>query len=250
MGTTAVLAFDRHGSPASGGGRPDCVDAPHCRTIFGNSCSEMAAENPIWGEARIADELQLKLRTPVSPRTVGRYVATARGPGGIVACDFFVVATATFRFLCLFVIIGNRQTQDLASQRYSPSFSGVDTATVPRGAARRARLRICHSRSRPNLLKRTGSSSTRGWACAYCAHRCAPRGQIVSANAACARYGQSVWTSSFPFRRTTFGARSKSEFLIATTAAHIGALGPGIPRRWRPFRRQTRTVIKFLIGAA
>ncbi len=89
----------------------------------------MAAENPIWGEARIADELQLKLGLRVSPRTVGKYLAAARGPGrtpdpkhrwmtfvrnhakGIVACDFFVVATATFRLLYVFVImeIGTRR---------------------------------------------------------------------------------------------------------------------------------------------
>jgi hypothetical protein len=41
----------------------------------------MAAENPIWGEARIADQLQLKLGLRVSPRTVGKYLAAARGPG-------------------------------------------------------------------------------------------------------------------------------------------------------------------------
>jgi hypothetical protein len=34
----------------------------------------MAAENPIWGEERIANELQLKLGIRVSPRTVGKYL--------------------------------------------------------------------------------------------------------------------------------------------------------------------------------
>jgi hypothetical protein len=33
---------------------------------------EMAAENPTWGEERIANELQLKLTIRVSPRTVGK----------------------------------------------------------------------------------------------------------------------------------------------------------------------------------
>ena len=37
---------------------------------------------------------------------------------------------------------------------------------------------------------------------------------IVSANGSCARYGQSVWTSSFPFRRTTFGTRSRVDFTL------------------------------------
>ena len=35
---------------------------------------EMAAENPTWGEERIADELNLKLTIQVSPRTVGKYL--------------------------------------------------------------------------------------------------------------------------------------------------------------------------------
>jgi hypothetical protein len=34
----------------------------------------MAAENPTWGEGRIADELLLKLQIRVSPRTIGKYV--------------------------------------------------------------------------------------------------------------------------------------------------------------------------------
>jgi hypothetical protein len=34
----------------------------------------MAAENPTWGEERIANELKLKLTIEVSPRTVGKYL--------------------------------------------------------------------------------------------------------------------------------------------------------------------------------
>ena len=34
----------------------------------------MAAENPTWGEERIANELKLKLTIRVSPRTVGKYL--------------------------------------------------------------------------------------------------------------------------------------------------------------------------------
>jgi hypothetical protein len=34
----------------------------------------MAAENPTWREERIANELKLKLRIQVSPRTVGKYL--------------------------------------------------------------------------------------------------------------------------------------------------------------------------------
>jgi putative transposase len=81
----------------------------------------MAAENPLWGEERIANELLVKLGIRVSPRTVGKYVPK-RPPGqprgdqcwsaflinhakAILACDFFVAVTATFRMLYVFVVI-------------------------------------------------------------------------------------------------------------------------------------------------
>jgi putative transposase len=81
----------------------------------------MANENPSWGEERIANELLLKLGIRVSPRTVNKYLPRRpRGrPGGdlrwstflrlhargIIACDFFVAATATFRLMYVFVVI-------------------------------------------------------------------------------------------------------------------------------------------------
>jgi transposase InsO family protein len=81
----------------------------------------MASENPSWGEERIANELLLKLQIQVSPRTVGKYLPH-RPPGrprgdlrwstflrlhahGIIACDFLVVVTATFRLLYVLVVI-------------------------------------------------------------------------------------------------------------------------------------------------
>jgi putative transposase len=81
----------------------------------------MAMDNPSWGEERIANELLLKLGLHVSPRTVGKYMPK-RGPGkprsdqrwatflrnharAIIACDFFVTATVTFRLLYVFVVI-------------------------------------------------------------------------------------------------------------------------------------------------
>ena len=81
----------------------------------------MAAENPLWGEERIANELLVKLGLRVSPRTIGKYTPK-RPPGqsrgdqrwstflknhakAILACDFFVAVTATFRMLYVFVVI-------------------------------------------------------------------------------------------------------------------------------------------------
>lgn len=81
----------------------------------------MASENPLWGEERIADELLLKFGIRVSPRTVRKYMP--KRPRGqrrgdlrwstflsnhakaMVACDFFVTVTATFRLLYVFVVI-------------------------------------------------------------------------------------------------------------------------------------------------
>ena len=81
----------------------------------------MARENPVWGEERIASELLVKLGIQDSPRTVRKYMPR-RHPGQprgdqrwatflknharvIVACDFFVAVTATFRMLYVFVVI-------------------------------------------------------------------------------------------------------------------------------------------------
>jgi transposase InsO family protein len=89
---------------------------------------EMSKNNPTWGEERIAAELLLKLGIRVSPRTVRRYLPENSTPGkrlssqrwmtfvrnhaqGILACDFFVTVTASFRVLYVFVImeVGTRR---------------------------------------------------------------------------------------------------------------------------------------------
>ena len=83
--------------------------------------ARMAAANRTWGEERIADELLVKLGIRVSPRTVRRYMP-ARPPRArqgtqawstfvrnharsVLASDFFVVVTATFRVIYVFVVL-------------------------------------------------------------------------------------------------------------------------------------------------
>jgi transposase InsO family protein len=84
----------------------------------------MARENLSWGEERIANELLLKLGLRVSPRTIRKYLPKRLHPGrgkhattqrwqtfmrnhaqAIVACDFCVVVTATFRLLYVFIVM-------------------------------------------------------------------------------------------------------------------------------------------------
>jgi putative transposase len=103
-------------------GRPR-VPADLQRLIF-----KMAQENPTWGEERIAAELLLKLGIQVSPRTVRRYMPIDTGSGNgvrsqcwmsfvrnhaqaILACDFFIVVTARFRIVYVFVVmeVGTRK---------------------------------------------------------------------------------------------------------------------------------------------
>jgi transposase InsO family protein len=85
---------------------------------------QLAQDNPTWGQERIANELLLKLGLQVSPRTVRKYMSKRldRSPGtripsqrwatfvrnhaqAIMACDFCVAITATFRRLYVFVVI-------------------------------------------------------------------------------------------------------------------------------------------------
>ena len=92
----------------------------------------MAHDNPLWGEERIASELLVKLGIRVSPRTVRKYMPKlpAGQPRGdqrwatflknhaeaILASDFFIAVTATFRMLYVFVVIehGSRRLKRVA----------------------------------------------------------------------------------------------------------------------------------------
>src|SRR6267142_3584465 len=113
----------------------------------------MATANRTWGEERIAAELLLKLGIRVSPRTVRRYMPTSATPRGgarspkwstfvrnharvILACDFFVAITVTFRVFYVFVVleVGTRRivhwnatehpTADWTAQQFRMVVSG------------------------------------------------------------------------------------------------------------------------------
>jgi hypothetical protein len=100
----------------------------------------MARDNVTWSEERIAAELLLTLGIRVSPHTIRRYMGRGSGGGGersratgqrwatfvrnhaqaLVACDFCVVVTATFRVLYVFVAleVGSRRLLHVNATAY------------------------------------------------------------------------------------------------------------------------------------
>jgi putative transposase len=125
----------------------------------------MAAENPLWGEERIANELLLKLGLRVSPRTVRKYLPK-HPPGrprgdqrwstflgnharAIVACDFFVAVTASFRLLFVFVMIehGSRRLLHLNVTAHPTAAWTLQQLREALGYERRYRYLI-HDRDR------------------------------------------------------------------------------------------------------
>jgi putative transposase len=110
-GIPLVLALEIEATwPAAIADRPGALDRKNGR-----------GESHV-GEERIASELLVKLGIRVSPRTVRRYMHSGPGsksrPGSqawssfvrnhgrsVLACDFFVTVTATFRMLYIFVVL-------------------------------------------------------------------------------------------------------------------------------------------------
>jgi putative transposase len=101
---------------------------PRIPVYLQNLIADMAYANQTWGEERIAAELLLKLGISMSARTVRRYMRRPipSRPGSssqtwstflrnhareTLACDFFVVITATFRPVYVFLVleIGRRR---------------------------------------------------------------------------------------------------------------------------------------------
>ena len=81
----------------------------------------MAAANPLWGAPRIHGEL-LKLGITVSQATVAKYMPRHRRPPSqtwrtflenhvkqLVATDFLVVPTVSFRLLFVFVVLAHQR---------------------------------------------------------------------------------------------------------------------------------------------
>ena len=81
----------------------------------------MTRENPLWGAPRVHGEL-LKLGIEISQATVSKYMIRHPKPpsqtwrtflqnhvASLVSVDFFVVPTATFRLLFVFIVLHHKR---------------------------------------------------------------------------------------------------------------------------------------------
>ena len=187
---------------------------PRLPTDLRQLIREMAAGNATWGEERITNELKLKLGIRVSPRTAGKYLH-AGGPVRpsdprqrwltfvrnhaqvIAACDFFVVVTATFRTLYVFVVmdLGTRRilhhnvtahpTAEWTAQQFREALPGGQPYRF-----------LIHDRT--EFSRRNWTSRSRTWACESCERPSERQRQIPSAKDSAGRCAGNAWTSSFP----------------------------------------------------
>ena len=133
----------------------------------------MATENRLWGEERIANELLLKLGVQVSPRTVRKYMPKrpAGCPRGdqrwstflrnharvVIACDFFVAITATFRLLYVFVVIHHGSRRLVHFNVTAHPTSAWTLQQLREAVGLRGVLRVSHPRPRQHLREEPGS---------------------------------------------------------------------------------------------
>jgi putative transposase len=133
----------------------------------------MVEGNPTWGQARVTDELSLKLGIRVSPRTVRTYwpddldsgsrrVSTQRWmtfvrnhASALVACDFVTVVTAGFRTLYVLVLM-EVSSRRILYGNVTAHPTAEWTAQQFREAIPRSPLSLPHPRSRQHFLGTRG----------------------------------------------------------------------------------------------
>jgi putative transposase len=125
---------------------------PHSRLIFRPLIAAMARANATWGEERIAAELRLKLGLSVSPGTVRRYIGRSGRPhnrrssqqwstfvrnhaGAMLACDFFVTFTATFRTRYVLVVLEVGTRRIVHWKCHGAPHGRMDRPAVPRNCS-------------------------------------------------------------------------------------------------------------------
>jgi hypothetical protein len=139
----------------------------------------MSSANPRWGAPRLHGEL-LKLGIRLAQATVAKYMVRHRKPPSqtwrtflenhakeLVSTDFFVVPTATFRLLFVFLVLSHDRRRLL--------HFGVTSHPTAEWTARQPSIR---------------------WGFKRCSRLLIPRGKILIASASLARSEGNVWTIS------------------------------------------------------
>jgi len=204
----------------------------------------MAAENPLWGEERIANELLVKLGLRLSPRTVRRYmlkISPGRPRGdqrwstflrnhaeAILACDFFVTVTASFRLLYVFVLIhhGSRRLVHCAVTAHPTAAWTLQQLREAIGFERAYRYLI---HDRDSIFARSLDASIKGFGLRVL--KSPPRSPM--ANAICERLIGTMRRECLDWLIPISESHLRS--LLKSWASHYNgsrlhmALGPGVP---------------------
>lgn len=129
-----------------------------------NLIRRLAAENPTWGQKRIADELLLKWQIQLSPSTVAKYIKQRPGPRGArdqrwstflknhakaIGLRFLHRGDRHFSRALRVCGVGDRIAMADAFQHDRTSGCRVDAATAARSSPRRSGLQV--SAARPTL---------------------------------------------------------------------------------------------------
>jgi hypothetical protein len=150
---------------------------PRLRKRLRQLIREMATtQNPSWGQERVANQWKLKLGIRVSPRTVENYLRDGPLPTRskpalatfvhnhakvIVACDFFLVVTATFRTLYVFVILELATRRMLHQNVAAHPAAGWTSQQLQE--ARRPSISIRDPRPGQHLLEAVGPGGDGPW---------------------------------------------------------------------------------------
>ena len=191
------------------------VGRPQVTSEVRNLIRRLAADNPTWGEKRIADELLLKLQIRLSPRTVAKYSkATAR------ATQIARPALVDFpekprpsnrgvrflhrrdrhlsRYLCICRPENRIATSD-SFQCDRASDSRVDFAAAARSAARRSGIQVSIAGSPQDLF---GWFGRRNREMGYCS---------ITIASACANGERFLRAFDWDHSATVFGLRDTAE---------------------------------------
>lgn len=204
----------------------------------------MASENPLWGEERIANELLLKLGIRVSPRTVRKYLprrprGRPRGDlrwstflrlhaRGLIACDFFVAVTASFRLLYELVVIehGSRRLVHFNVTANPSTAWTLQQLREVVGYPERYKF-LLHDRDSIFASHLDESIGKLGIRMLKSPPRC-PKA-MRSANGRSVRFAASAWTGSFHCQSHICGRFLTSWITHYNEGRPHMALGPGVP---------------------